>query len=269
MAPSPMGEDMAEQGLSKLVAAARKGDSAAFGRIVEVFQRMVYGYAYALLGDFQAAEDVAQDSFLEAYKSLGRLRDAAAFPGWLKRIVRHCSNRARRRKMPGLVSLEECGQAAALATTSARPSPHELEVRDAVREAVALLPQPQRDVTTLFYIDGYSQEEIARFLDVPVNTVKSRLHAARTRLKERMVGMVRTMLKEHRLSDDFMKSIQERLGHPISEEEHKRWHRDHPKGRMTGAQHRALMRKMGVGEEEDRKWHEKHALPRPRKPASR
>jgi hypothetical protein len=96
-------------------------------------------------------------------------------------------------------------EAAALA--SARPRPPEAlerrEMRDKVLAAIAELPDPQRMATALFYINGYSQNDIAEFLDVPVATVKKRLAGARARLKHRMIAMVDETLKGHALPGDF------------------------------------------------------------------
>jgi RNA polymerase sigma factor (sigma-70 family) len=259
---------MGPRTLSDLVAAAREGDAAAFGRIVEAFQRMAHGYAYALLGDFALAEDAAQEAFLQAFRSLGRLRDARAFPGWLKQIVRHCSSRLRRSLPPPAVSLDDT--TAGLEPAAAPGSfLREYEARNQVQAALRSLPCAQREVTTLFYIDGYSQGEIAAFLDVPVNTVKSRLRVARERLKEATLDMVRDTLKKHTVSDAFMQRIQQKLGRQLTEHEHERWHREHPGGRMTAEQHRDFMKKMGVSEEQDRKWHERHGVPQPKQPRKR
>ena len=73
--------------VTTLVAAARAGDLEAYGQLVRCFQDMAYGYAYAVLGDFHLAEDAAQEAFLQAYRDLPDLREPAAFPGWLRRIV--------------------------------------------------------------------------------------------------------------------------------------------------------------------------------------
>ena len=75
------------QDLSGLIIAARNGDSPAFEELVRRFQDMAVGYAYSILGDWHEAEDAAQDAFVSAYCSLIQLRDAAAFPGWFRRIV--------------------------------------------------------------------------------------------------------------------------------------------------------------------------------------
>ncbi len=185
-----------------LVRAARAGDLAAFSGIVRKFQDMGYGCAYAILGDFHLAEDVTQEAFIEAYRNLPKLRSAAAFPAWFRRVVRYRCSRVTRAKRLPTVPLETEST-----LTSSRPGPaqaaEEREMLDKVIEAIKSLPQPQREPVTLFYINGYSQKEIAEFLDVPVNTVKSRLHASRERLKERMVDMVEQAFDEHKLPDDF------------------------------------------------------------------
>lgn len=192
--------------MESLVRAAQDGDAAAYGQIVRQCQDMVYGCAYAFLGDFHLAEDVAQESLLDAYRNLRRLREPAAFLGWLRRIVQyHCSRAVRRRRVP-VVPLDTLG-------TCSDPAPgpdqraESQEMQEKVLEAVKALPPPQREVTTLFYISGYSQQDIAEFLEVPAATVKSRLHASRQRLKERMIAMVKQTLDEHRLPDDFAGKI--------------------------------------------------------------
>jgi DNA-directed RNA polymerase specialized sigma24 family protein len=90
--------------LVSLVHRAQAGDAEAFQVIVERFQDMAYGYAYAILGDFPLAEDAAQEAFIETYRALPELREAAAFPAWFKRIVfKHCDRRTRRHTPPMLV----------------------------------------------------------------------------------------------------------------------------------------------------------------------
>ena len=180
----------------------------AFGQIVNHFQDMAYGRAYAMLGDFHLAQDAAQEAFIEAWRNLPHLHDARAFPGWLKRIViRQCSRLTRRRAL-ATASLE-----AALDVPSSQPDPQtvaeETEVKEMVRHAVKSLSEPERTTTTLFYIDGYTQPEIANFLEVPVTTVNMRLHRARKHLKERMVAIVQDTLHGHRPSRNatFVKQV--------------------------------------------------------------
>ena len=104
-----------------LVTEARGGNLEAYGTIVRRFQDMACGYAYAILADFHAAEDAAQEAFVETYLKLGDLRVPKAFPGWLRRIVfKHCDRLARRSRTPSL-----CPEALD-GSSSTRPGPDHL-----------------------------------------------------------------------------------------------------------------------------------------------
>ena len=188
--------------LGTLITRTQSGDLDAYGEIVRRFQDMAYGYGYSILGDFSAAEDAAQESFIQAYKELANLRDPEAFPGWFRRIVyTQCAMVARRNHVP-TVPLDDAAE-----IPSAGAGPHELaeqsEMRDRVLGAIRALPENERVVTALFYIDGYSHDDIAGFLEVPLSTVKSRLHTARTRLKKGMIDMVSESLHTNKLPEDF------------------------------------------------------------------
>jgi len=192
--------------LAALVTRTQSGDLDAYGEIVRRFQDMAYGYGYSVLGDFSAAEDAAQESFIQAYKELASLLDPAAFPGWFRRIVyTQCAMMARRSHVP-MVPLDDVTE-----MPSAGAGPHELaeqsEMRERVLGAIRALPENERVVTALFYINGYSHDDIAGFLEVPPSTVKSRLHTARTRLKRRMVDMVSESLHTNKLPEDFGRRV--------------------------------------------------------------
>lgn len=211
--------------LRTLVERAKHGDLDAFSAIVGRFQDMALGYAYSVVGDFHLAEDVAQEAFVNAYQSLGELREPDAFPGWLRKIVyKHC-DRIKRRKRLQTVPLES-----AMELPSGEPGPSAVvekrEMRDAVRQAISSLAEGERTVVTLFYINGYTQKDIAAFLEAPVTTVNNRLHSARTRLKERMVRMVNDEMKSRGLPKEFPERIRQLLelprpleieGHPVRE----------------------------------------------------
>jgi len=192
--------------LRPLIVRAQAGDLDAFGRIVRRFQDMAYGYGYSILGDFHLAEDAAQEAFIEAYRDLPNLREPAAFSSWFRKIVfKHCDRITRRKKIPTM-PLDN-----AVEFASAEPGPaqivEEREMKDKVLEAIRALPENERVVTTLFYINGYAHDEIAEFLEVPVTTVKSRLHTSRKRLKERMIGMISDSLQEHALPETFASRV--------------------------------------------------------------
>jgi len=187
--------------LNQLFARAQAGDLDAYGRIVRRFQNMAVGYAYSILGDFHLAEDVSQEAFIETYLHFNKLYGPAVFPSWLRRAVfKHCDRLTRRRQV-ATIPLEAAPQ-----LPSHEPTPDEAaaarEMEDSVKRAIQTLPENERAVTALFYIGGHSQSEIGAFLEIPPKTVKSRLHTARKRLRERMIDMVEEQLRDRRPSRD-------------------------------------------------------------------
>lgn len=199
---------------------------AAYGRLVDKFRDMACGYAYSMLGDFHLAEDAAQDAFIVAFSKLEQLRQPEAFPGWFRRIVWSACGRIQRREGPAAVDIE-----AAADVPTAETNPLDVaennEMKNEVLQAIRQLPEEQREATMLFYINGYSQRDISDFLEVPVSTVKNRLHASRTRLKERMLTMVKDTLHTNAPDERFNLVVIEELlarpkpleieGHPVQE----------------------------------------------------
>jgi RNA polymerase sigma-70 factor (ECF subfamily) len=174
---------------------------AAFTELARRFQDMVYGCAFALVGDHQVAQDVAQETFLTAYQRIGQLREPGAFPGWLRRItLNHCHRVARQQRAP----VYPLSSVTAPATEDGDPAAHweHQEAHQAILAAIQALPETQQVVTVLVYVDGYSQQEVAAFLEISLDTVKKRLERARRQLRERMIEMVRTTLRQQRPSND-------------------------------------------------------------------
>lgn len=175
----------------------------AFGELVLRFQDMAFACAYAVLGDAYLAEDVAQEAFVSAWQKLSQLREPEAFPGWFKRIVLTQCNRLTRGKRLQLLPLEHCAN-----KPTADPGPHaaaeEHEILSNVMTAIKALPDNERLVTTLFYIDGYTQVDIGEFLELPVTTVNKRLYVARQKLRESVVevDVFKENLKRNRPSRD-------------------------------------------------------------------
>ena len=192
--------------LEALTRQARHGDLEAFAELTRRFQHMAFGYALSFVRDLQHAEDIVQESFVAAWFSLPTLEDPAAFPGWLRGIVRHQAHRQLRRTPPVSRPLMEAD-----GMFSGEMSPERrMERRQqygAVLAAVGGLPRPLREVVTLFYVHDCSQQDIATFLGVPVSTVNNRLHAARAQLKRRNLTMVKDTLESHPLPDDFAARI--------------------------------------------------------------
>ena len=168
--------------LSALVERAQHGDATAYNQLVQRFQAMAISYGYAKLGDQQLAEDIAQEAFLYAHRTLEQLREPSAFPGWFRRVVQGQINRVQRKRRFLTVGLD---QVADVPAKEADPSAN-MENQEYLRElftAIDALPSHQRATIALFYVGNYSQQIISEFLEIPIATVKTRLHYARKQLK--------------------------------------------------------------------------------------
>ncbi len=193
--------------LTQLVQAAQRGDRAAFSQIVTRFQDMAFAGAYAVLGDPHAAQDAAQEAFLEAYRNLAKLREPAAFPGWFRRVVLGRSHRELRQQPQTMVPLERADLLYGdLYDLHGHADPAQQldswQLRDDLTAALAALTEPQRLVILLYHIEGYAYQEIADFLEVPLSTVKKRLFDARRKLQGRMLHMVQDKLQQTKPSQD-------------------------------------------------------------------
>jgi RNA polymerase sigma factor (sigma-70 family) len=149
-----------------------------FSELMNRFKEAANRWAYTVLEDEHLAQDAAQEAFIAAYDHIDQLREPAAFPGWLKQIVLSRCNRLTRRKQVSTTSFEEDS-----AYTDPIAEAEDRDLREKVIEAVNDLPEHERTVTELFYVDGYSQREIAEQLSVPLTTVKKRLQYAREHLR--------------------------------------------------------------------------------------
>ncbi|MCB9851338.1 MAG: sigma-70 family RNA polymerase sigma factor [Phycisphaerales bacterium] len=174
------------------VAAARKGDQAAFDRLVERYQRRAVSVAYRLLGNSEDARDAAQDAFLRAYRGLAKLEDPRRFGAWLMRIVTNLSLNMRRSRARSagmstddLIEGEQELRTASGATLSTGLAGPELgELSDAVQDAIDSLPEKQRLALVLFSIEGLPQKEVAEIMNCTVQLVKWNVFQARKSLRE-------------------------------------------------------------------------------------
>jgi RNA polymerase sigma factor (sigma-70 family) len=168
--------------LSELLARCRRGDADAAAILVARFQPRAVEFAAALLGDEHLAEDAVQSAFVKALGRLNDLREADAFPGWFRQIVR----------TEALQLLRQRSTTSPPADESVVADPSDAagreELRELVRSALAALPPRGRETAELFYLDELDCPEVARRLDVPTGTVKRRLHDARKKLRALLLG---------------------------------------------------------------------------------
>jgi RNA polymerase sigma-70 factor (ECF subfamily) len=165
----------------KIVERVLAGDEAAFGRIVARWQGPLVSLAYRFTRDHGRAEDLAQDAFLRAYRTLASWREDSAFSTWLFALALNLYRSELRRIPPPTVSIENApeisdGRSETLAIDRAD--------RDrAVRAAVQALPAKYREALIVFYFHGADVGHAAKTLGIPEGTVKARLHRGRDLLR--------------------------------------------------------------------------------------
>ena len=170
-----------------LVLRLRAGDARAFETLVRAYQHRVFGVAVRMLGNRAEAEDIAQEAFLRAHRSIAEFRGEAKLSTWLYAIVsRLCLNRLasgeRRRVRAGDDTLMRLPST----DTGAAEALEREERAAALEDAIASLPEERRIVVVLRDVEGLSYEEIAQALALEPGTVRSRLHRARLDLKDKL-----------------------------------------------------------------------------------
>jgi RNA polymerase sigma-70 factor (ECF subfamily) len=185
-----------------LVRAFQKGDKAAFDNLVRKHKDKLFNLVYWFLGDYQEANDCAQEIFIKVFKSLKKFRFEAAFSTWLYRIATNtCKNRLKSlayRWKKKTVSLENPEGSKSVNPSfeleDNSPSPvNELEKKERlmlIKKAINALPEEQNRVVVLRDIQGLSYEEIADITGLNLGTVKSRLARGRLELRNKLKGMI-------------------------------------------------------------------------------
>lgn len=162
-----------------LISRCRAGELAAFDVLLGRYRERVLNLAFQLLGDTSAAEDVAQEVFVNAFAGIHQFRGDAAFFTWLYRLTLNACHTSRRRHK-NWVRWEEQDDAAINSPSPEVAAIHHLSVQ----RALSQLSPPLRTVLVLREMHELSYEEIAQILHLPVGTVRSRLHVGRRRFRE-------------------------------------------------------------------------------------
>jgi len=179
------------------------GEPGVFGLLVDKYKAGIYAYAYTRLLNFQDAQDVTQEVFLQAYRDLRSLRRWESFVFWLYRIAHNCcakSANARSRR-PDIEFIEDQNPGAI--ADSSLSSYREDQVDESLQEAIYSLPETYRQVLMLHYFGGMKSSEIAKSLGTSPTAIRMRLSRARAQLKEEMVAMVGTAFEGQKLQASF------------------------------------------------------------------
>jgi RNA polymerase sigma-70 factor (ECF subfamily) len=168
---------------AELIDRFRGGDQDAFTELVTRHERRVYNLAYRMLGRAEDARDAAQDAFLSCYRHLASFRGEAAFTTWLHRITVNACYDSLRRRPPDPAPLSEVPE-----PSPARDHADQAAAAVDVQRALGRVPVEFRAALVLHDIQGLPYEEVAEALEVPIGTIKSRIHRGRLALARALSG---------------------------------------------------------------------------------
>lgn len=162
----------------KLIQAAKQGQIDAFTKLVRNYKNFVFQTAYGVLQNRSDAQDVTQDTFIQVYASLKRLREERSFPAWIARITV--------RKALDFTDMNQKHRGLPLNAERFRTAEDVHKATDAkldLEQALQQLNDDQRSILVLRELHGFDYEELAKILSIPIGTVRSRLHNARNQLR--------------------------------------------------------------------------------------
>ena len=179
---------------TELVEASRRGERAAFGQLVERYQDVVCAVSYSSTGSWSLSEDVAQDTFIAAWRQLGQLRETAQVRSWLCTIARNLARKARRRSDREEIVEEEPAAAGATPFDATARA----EVDRIVRDALARVPATYREALVLYYREQESVREVAATLGISEAAALQRLARGRKYLADGVTKLVEDGLRSTR-----------------------------------------------------------------------
>jgi len=176
----------------RLVKQALAGDRQAFAEIVELYKNKIFQVAYRMLGNRTEAEDISQETFLRVYANLARYDQNHKFSTWIYRIATNlCIDRLRKKQATfsldqEINSGEGLDMYSQIADKNKGPEQEvmTLELQNEVQQAIDQLPIKYKSIMVLRYIEDLSLQEISEIIDLPVTTIKTRIHRGREALKK-------------------------------------------------------------------------------------
>lgn len=187
---------------SSLIAAAKRGDTAAFEALMGAYERRVYCLCLRMMGNAHDGEDAAQEAMIRIWQRIGQCREEDAFATWVYRVTASvCTDALRRRRpQPSLEAMREDGFEPAGDGETPEAALERREERQALERAVGEVPAPMRAVFLMRDVHGLSVEETARALGISQGTVKSRLSRAR----DKIAGALRARRTQERGERDAL-----------------------------------------------------------------
>lgn len=192
---------------AQLVERTLSGDDSAFDELVSRYRTRVYHLALSMVRSREAASDLAQEAFVQAYMSLQTLRDPARFSSWLYSITANACRMHMRKSQELTLSADVIES---LDGNAGAEVPRDLDT-SVVRGLIDSLPDAARSAAILFFLEDMKMTEIADYLGISLPAVKSRVREARIRLQKEMIDMVKHAGKKDVPGDEFNESLKHRL----------------------------------------------------------
>jgi len=179
---------------TRLAKLARNGDRRAFAELVELYKDKIYHLAYRMLGNRQEAEDIVQETFMRLYSNLHRYDDTQKFSTWIFRIGTNlCIDRLRKRKLTYSLDAEvtdgEGNDYYAMMSSDEHTPEKQVIVSETqrhIRKVIDDMPEKYKSIIVLRYLQDLSLQEISDVLDLPITTIKTRLHRGREYLRKKL-----------------------------------------------------------------------------------
>ena len=169
-----------------LIYRAQSGDEEAFADLMRSYHDFVYAIVVGVVDNSHDAEEVVQDTFLNAYQGLSQLKDTTKFKSWLAEITRNCARQWLRKQRGETVSLDDVSEE--MLQTADLPDERltQQEQRELIRRTMETLPQKDRDIARAFYLEGASYDELTSMHGLSYNAIAFRLSRAKQQLSKRL-----------------------------------------------------------------------------------
>ena len=194
--------------VTELVKRAKRGEPDAFAELVRRYRGVVFPVCFEYTRNFADSEDLTQEVFLAAHRGLSSLKDPDKFVPWLRGIARNVSRMHLRGLRPEALHVD----AQTFSRHEETTPTHTLETQNLLHRALMQVSQRSREVLSLHYLGGYSYAEIGELCRLPLRTVRSRLHEARSQLKSRLLEVVAELCLCSRDGGHTARCVLERCG---------------------------------------------------------